>query len=72
MRRKYIWRERKRPFWIWPLALLWLVAEVVMVQTAVASMWEFESKAAMFSWVIFVVLLALGGMVWVLARPDDR
>ncbi len=32
---------RKRPWWFWTLSGLWLLLEVLLLQTAVASVWEF-------------------------------
>lgn len=56
---------KKRPWWAWVLAALWLLVEIFMLQTAVASMWEFESQAALISWIIFLVLLVGGVIVWI-------
>lgn len=55
---------RKRPWWMWLLAVLWLLLEIVFVQTAIASAREFEFRASTISWVIAIVLLIVGLLIW--------
>jgi hypothetical protein len=59
---------RKRPWWGWTVAGLWLLAELLFVQTAVGSMREGEGRAAMISWIVAAVLLAAGLVAWL--RPQ--
>jgi len=51
---------RKRPWWFWTLAELWALLEVLIVQTAVASVQESEYRAAAMSWTAVAVLAAIG------------
>jgi hypothetical protein len=51
---------RKRPWWFWALAGLWLLLEVLMLQTALASVKEGEVRAATISWIAAAVLAAVG------------
>jgi len=57
-------RIRRRPWWAWLLAALWLLLLVAGVQTAVASGWESEYRAAAVSWVLVAALLLVGGVAW--------
>ena len=62
---------RKRPWWFWALAELWLLLEVLLVQTALASARESEYRAATISWIAAAVLAAGGVFGW-LRRRDSR
>lgn len=55
---------RRRPVWFWILAGLWLPVEVLMLQTALASMKEGEVRAATISWIAAAVLAAVGILSW--------
>jgi hypothetical protein len=55
---------RKRPWWFWVLAGIWLQLEVVLVQTALASVRESEYRAAGISWIAAAVLVAAGIFGW--------
>ena len=55
---------RKRPWWFWVLAGLWVLLELLLLQTALASAREGEYRAALISWVAVVVLAAGGAFVW--------
>ena len=57
---------RKRPWWLWILAALWALLEVLFVQTALASARESEYRAAAISWIVVAVLAAAGVLVWIL------
>lgn len=61
----FVLRIRKRPWWMWLLALLWLLVEIFFLQTAIASAYEFQRQAAIINWVIFFVLLVVGVLIWV-------
>jgi len=62
---------RKRPWWFWATAELWLLLEIVLVQTAVASARESEYRAAAISWIAAAILAAAGVFGW-LRRRDSR
>ncbi len=55
---------RKRPWWFWILAGLWVLLEVLSLQTALASAREGEYRAAVISWIAVAVLAAAGVLVW--------
>jgi hypothetical protein len=55
---------RKRPWWLWVLAGLWVLLEVLFVQTALASAREGEYRAAAITWIAVAVLAACGVLVW--------
>jgi len=62
---------RKRAWWVWALAGLWLQLEVLLVQTALASVRESEYRASVISWIAAAVLAAVGVFGW-LRRRDSR
>jgi hypothetical protein len=62
---------RKRAWWLWVLAGLWLQLEVLLVQTALASVRESQYRAAVVSWIAAVVLAAVGVFGW-LRWGDSR
>jgi hypothetical protein len=62
---------RKRPWWLWAFAELWLLSEVVLVQTALASARESEYRAATISWIAAAVLAVAGAFGW-LRRKDSH
>jgi hypothetical protein len=55
---------RKRPRWFWVLAGLWVLLEVLFLQTALASAREDEYRAAAISWIAVAVMTAGGVLVW--------
>ena len=63
---------RKRPWWLWVLAALWTLLEVLFLQTAWASAKEGEYRAAVISWVAVAVLAAAGVLVWSLQGRARR
>jgi hypothetical protein len=62
---------RKRPWWFWALAAIWLQLEVMVVQTALASVRESEFRAAVISWVA-AALFAIAGVFGWLRQGDSR
>jgi hypothetical protein len=62
---------RKRPWWLWALAGIWLQLEVVLVQTALASVRESEYRAATISWISAAILAVAGVFGW-LRRGEFR
>ena len=55
---------RKRKWWFWALASLWLTMEILLVQTAIASVRESENRAATISWITAAVVAAFGILAW--------
>ena len=55
---------RKRPWWFWALAGVWLLFEIVLIQTALASVEEGEYRAATISWIAFGVFTGAGCIAW--------
>jgi hypothetical protein len=55
---------RKRPWWFWAFAGVWLFLEVLLLQTAFASVRESEYRAATISWVTAAVLAGIGIFAW--------
>jgi hypothetical protein len=65
-------RMRKRPWWFWGLAAAWLLLEVVLIQTALASAEEGEYRAATICWIAAGVLAGCGGIAWLhKGRPHN-
>ena len=62
---------KPRPVVEWLLWLLWLITEIFMLQNAVAAGTELQSTAAVIFWVIFVVLLIAGAVVWIIRKPKE-
>jgi hypothetical protein len=62
---------KSRPVVEWLLWLLWLLVEIAMLQNAIASGSELQSTAAVIFWVIFVVLLIAGVVVWIIRKPKE-
>lgn len=58
---------RKRSWWSWALAGIWLLLEVLLVQTALAGVGEGEARAATISCIAAIVLAAAGFLAWL--RP---
>ncbi len=55
---------RKRTWWFWAVATACLLLEVVLLQTAVASVRESEYRAATISWIAAGVVAVLGIFAW--------
>ena len=55
---------RKRPWWLWVCTGLWLLLEILLVQTALASARESEYRAASISWIAAAILAAAGVFGW--------
>lgn len=60
---------KPRPWLEWVGWLVWLLLEIFILQNAIASGRELQGTAATIFWVIFVVLLIGGVVVWFLRRP---
>ena len=68
MSEKYVIEIKKRAWYEWLLWAIWFLAEIFVLQNAIASGAELEPRAATLFWVIFFVLLVAGGVVWYLRR----
>ena len=60
----------RRPWYEWLLVGVWIFAEVIFLQAALASRKELEPRAAIVYWLVFVVLL-LGGLVFWIVRKKS-
>jgi len=63
---------RKRPWWFWVLAGLWMLVEALFLQTALASPREGEYRAAGISWIVVTALAAAGDLAWFLQDRSRR
>ena len=61
---------KKRAWYEWLMWMLWLLAEIFILQNAIASGKELEPRAAIIFWVIFAILLLAGGLVWLFRRNN--
>ena len=52
------------PWYEWIGWFVWLVVTVIFLQTAIASKAEMVNKAALLSWIIFFVLIAIAVAIW--------
>ena len=59
---------RKRPMWTWALAVLWACVEILLVQTAWASLGEDEYRAGAICGIAAAVLAAAGVWGWIRLR----
>jgi len=55
---------RRRSWWFWALTEFWLLLEIVILQTAWASVRESEYRAATICWIAAAVMAALGVYAW--------
>jgi hypothetical protein len=63
---------RKRPWWFWALSGVWSLLEVVLLQTALASLREGENRAATICWIAVVAMGIFGCAAWLRqARPHE-
>jgi len=60
----YMIAIRKRPWWLWALAGFWLLLEVLLLQTALASVKEEEYRAATISGIATIILAGGGFLAW--------
>ena len=63
---------RKRSWWFWVLAGIWLSLEIVLTQTAWASVLEEQYRAATMSAIAVAVLAAGGCIAWLHPRRSER
>jgi hypothetical protein len=55
---------RKRAWYVWLWRVAWFMWLVVWAEVARGSLMEFEQKAFKISWIIFLVSLGLGLLLW--------
>jgi peptidoglycan/LPS O-acetylase OafA/YrhL len=63
---------RKRPWWFWALAALWLLLEFLLLQTAWASVVEGEPRAATITGITALVLAAAGVLLWLHREQSQK
>ena len=68
MAENYTIEVKKRPWYEWLLWAIWILVEIFLLQSALASGRELEPRAATIFWIAFFVLLLGGGVVWYLRR----
>lgn len=59
---------KKRPWYEWVLWVLWGIGLLFILQNAIASGAELESRASAIFWVSFIVWLLAGIVVWFIRR----
>lgn len=64
----HIFKIMRRPWYEWLLIALWLFAEAMFLQAAIASRDELEPRAALVYWLVFIVLLFGGLVYWIIRR----
>lgn len=65
---------RKRPWWFWALGVAGAFMEVLLVQTAMASVREEEYRAASICWIAGAVVAIIGAFGWLhqgRSNPQD-
>lgn len=60
----WIFKIRKRPFYIWLLRIVWVLWLVFWAEVALGSKAEFEPKAFAISIAVFLVSLLAGLALW--------
>lgn len=65
---KFTIEIKKRPFYEWILWIIWTYVLVFTVQNALASGGELEPRASGILWVIAVIWLLAGVVVWFTRR----
>lgn len=68
MNDKLVITIKKRSWLEWLLWAVWLFAEAALLQMAVTSAGELEPRAQSLFWIMFVVLLIAGAIVWFMRR----
>jgi hypothetical protein len=61
-------KVRKRPWYEWLLWALWAVILLFILQNAIGSGAEMESRAAVIFWISFAVWFLAGAVVWFIRR----
>jgi predicted nucleic acid-binding Zn ribbon protein len=61
--------RRHMPNWLaWGALIVWLLGAVLILQNAVASGHELESRATTILWIVFGVWVLAGVVVWIMRR----
>lgn len=62
---------KPRPWYEWLGWVVWLLLEIFLLQNALGSQAELQSTAATIFWVMFIVFLIAGAVVWYVRRPKE-
>lgn len=65
---QYTIQVNKRPWYAWVLGVIWAVILVFLVQNAIASGGELETRATVIFWVSAAVWLLAGLVIWFTRR----
>lgn len=57
-------RIRKRPWYVWPIRIVWVVWLLVWAEVAIGSWQEMENRAFIISLVIFLASFVIGFLNW--------
>lgn len=68
MSEQYTVQVKKRPWYAWVLWVLWLVLLFFMLQNAIASSGELETRATIIFWISTVVWFLAGIVIWFTRR----
>ena len=68
MSNEYLVKVGKRPWYEWILWALWAIILLFILQNAIASGAELETRATIIFWVSFAVWLLAGVVVWFIRR----
>jgi drug/metabolite transporter (DMT)-like permease len=63
-----ILRIRKRPWWYWLGAVVWLALVLFFLNTGLGSSAEMEPRAALISYVTTAILLVIGAVIYIVER----
>jgi hypothetical protein len=66
---KYLVKIARRPWYEWIFLGFWLIGEIILVQSAIASGQEFEPRAAGLFWILSGILF-FGGVIFWLVRTS--
>jgi len=68
MSSEYLVKVGKRPWYEWVLWAIWAIILLFILQNAIASGSELESRATLIFWISFAVWLLAGIVVWFIRR----
>ena len=68
MSNEYLVKVGKRPWYEWILWAVWAIILLFILQNAIASGAELESRATFIFWISFAVWLLAGVVVWFIRR----
>lgn len=59
---------KKRPWYVWVLWVIWAIILVFLLQNAIGSGGELESRATVLFWISLAVWLVAGIVIWFTRR----